>query len=576
MSNEFINPYTFIPVNDGKKQEYGSRFEGGLLSGKISCTLRTKTQIAVCDDTNEPGTKEFFSIDGKTPVIPGSEIRGVIRSIYEALTDSCLSSVNAENDDYFSSRMNKTKPGLLVKENGRYVLYEAKRYADNSKEWIIEDDKTGDEVIFEPYEKEGRKGAKLSYIKCIGDEEYCFNKGYIHKVDSFSNGKNHNSVFEKIEGRKPIPISEEAINRLKINLERYEPKLDGIKDDYKNALKNMEEKSAYLPIWYVSENKNYYFAPSQMSRSIYFKKPIDLLIEQNLHKCESKNEICEACSVFGIVNGDGFAVPSRLRFSDAVFDKNSRKDDPLDKIYRLPVLAQPRISSFEFYLSNPNQSNPNKSFGADDDGTRVAGRKYYWHNNKKRISSDSTVGKDNMVSRVRLLKEGTEFKFEIFFDKITEEMLRKLVFAVNLGENDLNGKQCHKLGYGKPIGLGSVKIIADKITVRGFSNGIYSETDMTSIVGDAGNSGLFNNNNVRNVLRVTDFNAVDGALISYPFTNKSTDIFDWFSENRDSFGPGKPSYKQTLPMPLDEKQVLKTFMPKQPKNCGNNRYGNHK
>ncbi len=571
MSDVFINPYTFIPVNDGKKQEYGSRFEGELLSGKISCTLRTKTQIAVCDDTNEPGTKEFFSIDGKTPVIPGSEIRGVIRSIYEALTDSCLSSVNAEDDDYFSSRMNKTKPGLLLKQNGRYYLYKAKRYADNKK-LIKETDKTGNEVNFEQYVKKDKRGNGLLYIKCIGNEASCDKKGYIHKVDTFSNGKNHNAVFEKIVG-VATPIPEEAIKRLKINLERYEPKLDGIKDDYNNAFKYMEEKSAYLPIWYVSENENYYFAPSQMSRSIYFKRPIDLLREQKLQKCESKSEICEACSVFGIVNdnGDGFAVPSRLRFSDAVFDKNSRKDDPLDKIYRLPILAQPRISSFEFYLSNPN-----KSFGADDDGTRIAGRKYYWHNNKKRISSDSTVGKDNMVSRVRLLKEGTEFKFEIFFDKITEEMLRKLVFAVNLGENDINGKQCHKLGYGKPIGLGSVKIIADKITVRGFSNGIYSETDMTSIVGDAGNSGLFNNNNVRNVLRVTDFNAVDGALISYPFTNKSTDIFDWFSENRDSFGLGKPSYKQTLPMPLDEKQILKTFMPKQPKNCGNNRYGNHK
>ncbi len=134
--SEFINPYTFIPVNDGKKQEYSSFFMDSLLSGKITCTLRTKTQIAVCDDTDEPRKKEFFKIDGETPVIPGSELRGVIRSIYEALTDSCLSSVNAEDDDYFSSRMNKTKPGLLVRENGQYFLYEARRYADKSKKLI--------------------------------------------------------------------------------------------------------------------------------------------------------------------------------------------------------------------------------------------------------------------------------------------------------------------------------------------------------------------------------------------------------------------------------------------------------
>lgn len=565
--DEFINPYTFIPVNNGKKQAYGSYFTDSLLSGKITCTLRTKTQIAVCDDTNDPRIKEFFSIDGRTPVIPGSEIRGVIRSIYEALTDSCLSSVNAEDEDYFSSRMNKTKPGLLVRQNGQYFLYEARRYADKSKEWIIDTDKTGDEVIFEPYEETGRRGVRLYYINCIGDEEYCFNKGYIHKVDSFSNGRNHNAVFEKIAG-KPTPIPDEAIKRLEINLSRYEPNMNGIAENYKSAFKRMKEKEGvFLPIWYVFENGHYYFAPSQISRSIYFQRPIDLLKKQNLQKCGSKSEICEACALFGIVNddgkGNGFVVSSRLRFSDARFIGNLNGDDPLDEIYRLPILAQPHISSFEFYLSNPNMS-----FGADDGETRIAGRKYYWHNNSRSITADSTAEANNMDSRVRLLKKDTEFTFDIFFDRITEKMLRKLVFAVNLGENDIEGTQCHKLGYGKPIGLGSVKIAVDKIIVRSFIGGKYIESeDMTQIVSED-NSTLFgnDNDNVQNVLQVTNFNAVNGALITYPCTNQSTDIFKWFAENRGSFSPGKPSYKQKLPKPCDTSQTLQKSIPRPPRN----------
>ncbi len=410
-------------------------------------------------------------------------------------------------------------------------------------------------------------------MKSIGNKGYRSNKGYIHKVDSFSSVRNHNAVFEKIEGKQPKLIPDEAVKRLEINLSRYEPKLDGVADNYNNAFDRMKGKEGvYLPIWYILENGHYYFAPSQMSRSIYFQRPIDLLKKQKLQKCGSKSEICEACSLFGIVNddgeGNGFAVPSRLRFSDAQFVRNLNGDDPFDNIYRLPILSQPRISSFEFYLSNPN---PNMSFGADDEGTRIAGRKYYWHNNTRSITSDSTAEENNMDSRVGLLKKDNEFSFDIFFDRITEKMLRKLVFAVNLGENDIEGTQCHKLGYGKPIGLGSVKIAADKITVRSFTGGNYIETDMTSIASD-NNSTLFGSAaNVQNVLRVTDFNAVDGALITYPCTNQSTDIFKWFAENRGGLRTGKPSYKQKLPQPLNNNQTLQKSIPDR----RNDRHGYH-
>lgn len=542
MNDYFVNPYTFIPVNNGVKKPIEVWTDGELLTGKISCTLRTRTQIAVCDEGSQEREKEFFSIDGKRPVIPGSALRGVVRSIFEALTDSCLSSVNAEDDDYFSSRMNKNRPGLLALENGKYVLYEARRYADNSKQWILDEDKTGDEVIFEPYEARGRGGAALHYINCIGDKEYCFNTGYIHKVDSFSKGKNHNSVFEK-SSRTPVSVPDAAIERLRVNLDRYSPNNEQRKKDFQAAFdKLLSGKLKYLPVWYILENGNYYFAPSQMSRSIYFNKPIDLLKKQDLDKCASRTNICEACALFGIVSDrdESFAVPSRVRFADA----ECLTENPLDKIYRLPILANPRLSSFEFYLSNPNNS-----FGADDKETRIAGRKYYWHNNKANISADAQNKKNNkMDNSVRLVKAGTEFRFEVFFDRITENALRRLVFAINLGENNIDGKQCHKIGHGKPIGLGSVKIVADHITVRNFSGGSYIESDRTDIAADPVNKSLFSGANVANVLKVTDFEAVkDGDLIGYPSTANSTDIFKWFAENRKSFNKGKPKYAQKLP-----------------------------
>lgn len=542
MDEKFINPYTFIPVSNGIKREYSEFFGEPLITGKISCILKTKTQISVCDYGANEREHEFFSIDGTNPVIPGSSLRGVIRSIYETLSDSCLSSVNAEDDDYFSSRMNKNKPGLLVRENGVYVLYAAERAKDD-RDWIPENKNTGDKVSFDIYDNGG-----ILYVDGVNNEDGNDYEGYVHKVDTLTTkrkGKevhNYCSVFRKLN--KVGEIDSKYIERFKVNVDRYTPKDAQRGKGYKDAFRNMYEKDGfYLPCWYIQENGHYYFAPSQMSRSIYANKPIDLLKKQNLDKCKSRKKVCEACSLFGTINendSESVTIPSKVRFGDAV----CLSPEPLDKIYKLPILSQPRLSSFEFYLNNPD-----KSFGADDEKTRIAGRKYYWHNNKANITKDA-INKEgnNMDASVRLVKAGTEFKFDVFFDRITEKILKKLIFALNLGDNSIDGNQCHKLGHGKPVGLGSVKIIAEKVTVRSFSDGNYTEKDMTELVLNNLKAEFVSPENVANVLRVTNFNAVDGALIGYPtIESGNTDIFKWFAQNRGSFSTGKPSYKQKLP-----------------------------
>lgn len=559
MSDRFVNPYTFIPVNNGIKQDYKSYLDEPLLTGKISCRLRTKTQISVCDYGSDERTHEFFSIDGKNPIIPGSSIRGVIRSIYEALTDSCLSSVNANDDDYFSSRMNKNKPGLLVRENDEYVLYAAERSKDddvNYEPLLPPEIRTGAKVKFDREKKDSKRGT-IYYVTRINKPGNEF-EGYVHRVDYFENKGTHNfcSIFRKLN--KVAVIDPKYIERFEENIARYEPKkFPERAREYSDAFKRMcGGEGVYLPCWYIQENGHFYFAPSQMSRSIYANKPIDLLRLQNLDKCSSRGEICEACALFGMVGEEsGEVVSGKLRFGDALCIST----DPLDGIFRLPILAQPRLSSFEFYLTNPNDS-----YGADDRQTKISGRKYYWHNNKANITADANnKAGNNMDSSVRLVKKDKEFRFEVYFDGITEKMLKKLLFALTLGENSLDGTKCHKLGHGKPVGLGSVKIIAEQVIVRSFAEGVYSEKDLSELTAGSLREAFASQRNVENVLKVTDFNAIsDGSLISYPATGASTDIFKWFAANRGSFNNGKPSYKQKLPR-LGENPTLKKDMPKQ-------------
>src|SRR5699024_1488928 len=118
----FINPYNFISLSDAAPQrqdeEKGKRF-----TGCIKDTLKTKSPVFIPntssskafaytpDENDDPKGEhqlyDFFSYNilepdqrydemWFEPVVPGSEVRGMIRSIYETLTNSCLSVSDGE------------------------------------------------------------------------------------------------------------------------------------------------------------------------------------------------------------------------------------------------------------------------------------------------------------------------------------------------------------------------------------------------------------------------------------------------------------------------------------------------
>ena len=102
----FINPYTFVPAPRNQKVKREALGGGGserLRTGVLRCRLFVKTPLGIPDGemvrkTNIEGHLEypFFSYreDGnRIPAIPGSSIRGPLRSVFEAATDSCFSTL---------------------------------------------------------------------------------------------------------------------------------------------------------------------------------------------------------------------------------------------------------------------------------------------------------------------------------------------------------------------------------------------------------------------------------------------------------------------------------------------------
>jgi hypothetical protein len=72
---------------------------------------------------------------------------------------------------------------------------------------------------------------------------------------------------------------------------------------------------------------------------------------------------------------------------------------------------------------------------------------------------------------MELLKPNLQFSFDVYFENITDAQLKQLVWVLTLGENPVKDDAnkailCHKIGHGKPLGLGSAKIIAERVEIR--------------------------------------------------------------------------------------------------------------
>lgn len=327
---------------------------------------------------------------------------------------------------------------------------------------------------------------------------------------------------------------------------------------------------------------------SNSSKSKGKEIPLDHLAGE--HKCcESKDNICEACALFGLLG----ETSSRLRFSDAVFSSDCA---PLyQEVVTLKELSSPKITSMEMYTHTIQSSKNmkirtyyyykenNRKIYFKDDELKLNGRKFYYHHpecknkdyykyvcqRKNKQSNEQNNEQNNDYDRlvtVRPLKgdKKNKFSFRVFFEHITETELEKLLCVISLWGND--SEHYYKLGMGKPIGLGSVKIRVNDVKLRSICpdyNKIYdfSSTkkyeEYYSGCNDETIKKLFETDTAvfDQLKNMTDFRyaeklKIHGKIndrissVHYPTAFDGSEGFKWFTNNRKS----RVKYEQVLPI----------------------------
>jgi len=126
------------------------------------------------------------------------------------------------------------------------------------------------------------------------------------------------------------------------------------------------------------------------------------------------------------------------------------------------ILGGPRPSAFQNYLTqdrqkghNPDSKSSLAHYGTSPEETTIRGTKRYHHQGNR--PEFSTRGEGSQYTKIRALNSNVEFEFEIHFSQLRDEELGALLWALSLPAGDGN-EYYHKIGMGKPYGMGSVRI----------------------------------------------------------------------------------------------------------------------
>lgn len=605
-SKFFVNPYNFVSVDlKNTKREDVTKEKEELLTGYMQCLMKCKTPIAIPDiDRGIPrsvretdGTIKihyeypFMGMNGSEgePRIPGSSIRGPIRNVYETLTNSCFGTM--KNDTVITARGILKEKGLLIKEENQWKLYKAERHLliidknfyNNHK--LMETGvklfsaeelrgRTGEKVYFELAQNEDEKKCEYKkknvyigkYVKQILQKDSkCGNTGYLCIGEEIQK-RHFQSVFEKKELVRDCEITDLDLHKLEYILQCY--RNNKINTQYKKGHRGYQDyekskKLGIIPVYYTFAGKKLYMSFAALGRKAFYNTLNNLAGEKAHQKCDGRNNLCPACALFGTIEGE--KLGSRIRFTDAICS-NATPDKFIEKVV-FEELSSPKISYIPFYMKG-NFKKLNDAY--DSNELTIRGRKFYWHH-KPVIEKSKNISRNDRNATFDVMDEETEFKFKVYFDGITNKELSLLAAAIDLYESNIDGKYCHKVGHGKPLGYGSVKIIIEASWIREFKfkeqEGWSWKVTPKDIV-RRDDDFACSENTKQELLTICDFTKKFDAIVEYPevvtvdeltekWLEKKNDKnsiarHKWFTENK-KIGATEPERK--LPL-LSQKQEL--------------------
>lgn len=195
----------------------------------------------------------------------------------------------------------------------------------------------------------------------------------------------------------------------------------------------------------------------EYGRVVGYEAPYKKLVSRDFFRCTNNNDLCLSCRIFGMIrprpgdgNSDKEVEQGKNLFLGKVNigDARAPKTSPLYNAMYTADLMGPMPHHADFYLDSTKNT--------------IAGRKYYFHHAAPPVDTRRAT---NYNRYIQPLDMGTTFHVRLDFVGLTADEFAALLLAITLEE-----EMRHKIGYAKPLGLGSVQLIPQSMTLIDYAS----------------------------------------------------------------------------------------------------------
>lgn len=471
--------FTLDSSKDNKELYKQHILTNGKNSGYIDIDILTQTPLFIGGNVvtkNGEEYQEFFG-GNDNPIIPGSSIKSMIKQILKIVTASGFKAYDSKSgvgdfEDYrlfyrevgsaitdYQSKMiescrvngkwtskTKAKAGFIMKtvDHKFYVVnadFESLKY----EKYPHLKDKNGNASI--DWEDSyvdihtGTMANKNSFVR-------------IFKPRDFANGRI--LISEEVINNYNFDSNRNTINLLEIDNDKVDKngksgKSGSVAKGYTGCL----DITYVVPCFYKIENgKVQHFGHGR-----FYRIPYDKSIGNHLSTALKQQK--DVVDLTESILGRSRDWAGRVSFSEAHLC-NEPKWCECGKPH--PLIG-PKPTSFQFYLNQNSKTDKCKNWNNDD--ATIRGYKLYWHQPTKKANSwkNTSVKEGDKLSKyIQPIDSGMTFQSRIYFDNLSDIELGALLLTLNLDRLELDTAAdekkniSYKLGKGKSIGLGSIKL----------------------------------------------------------------------------------------------------------------------
>ena len=460
------------------------------------------------NDTQKREVAKFFH-SHTNPVIPGSSLRGMLRSMVEIVSYGKVQPVSDKplvyravgdrtslGDFYRTQLLGKKKAGkgmrfdypspnvrggYLEKDtDGNWAIRPAKTYLGET--FVHVDYQYADTVVgsthgrqivhnvfVEPARRlQTQRSRKNLYLDLaltnnISRTQSTSSLVPAKLVESGQMGNPHKSPGKHMHCAIYEPDTTQPLIKIPRKIwEIYEEDRDLNRGLETRKLKNVGDPLFYLVDY---KGKLIFFGPTMMFRLPYTQSPADLG-PKDLHQDINLTQVDFAEAMFGYVRGREVKtkIPKEKAYAGRIFVGDARLVQEPNDIWlgnnpiTPKILSGPKPTSFQLYLTQQDPHN-NKKLDhyapTSPHKTVIRGHKLYWHKGPNPAIAHPALANApvKQLTQISPLKPGVSFTFTIHFENLSDLELGALWWVLQLG-SDPNYRL--KLGMGKPLGMGAV------------------------------------------------------------------------------------------------------------------------